>query len=353
MKTQIIRSTNEIRLRGRFDKSEPFFPMMWSGAYAEWKVEASHLEVEIDCNYTSMAPYLSFTVDGLRSQNLVPLKGKHWYPVFLGLNACVHHVKITKETQPFGSDWDAFVSLCRIRHNGKLVPLEEAKMKIEFIGDSITSGEGCKGPDSFMEWVPMVFSSSDTYAKMTADALHAQYHVISQSGWGVLGAWDNNPSGSIPRIYHQICGPVGAQGGQKVYDFSFRPDKIVIALGTNDSGAMHNPAFTDPETGIVYKLTDSEADQKKLEDGALQFIRTLHDKNENAALYWIVFFDKGPVHDAIQNAVNRAGEEGIPVRFSVPLTLDGMKKQDMGSRAHPGLKAHQKISKSLVKLLKE
>lgn len=353
MKTFSIRDTKEIRLNGRFDKNETNFPLMWSGASMELKAEASQLEVEIECRYTSMPPYLSFTVDGVRSQNFVPQKGKHWYPVFLGLSHAEHAVRIAKETQPFGSDWNAFISLCRIRTNGKLIPMEQPQMKIEFIGDSITSGEGCKGPVSFMEWVPMVFSSSDTYARLTADALKAQVHVISQSGWGILGAWDNNPSGSIPRVYEKICGPMGAQGAQNDYDFSFHPDKIVIALGTNDSGAMNNAPYTDPETGIVYKLTDSQEDQKRLEDGALAFIHLLHEKNPHADLYWILFFDKGPVYEPISKAVQQARNEGIHIKFAVPLTLDGMTKQDMGSRAHPGLKAHQKISKALLKLLKE
>lgn len=146
---------------------------------------------------------------------------------------------------------------------------------------------------------------------------------------------------------------MGAQGAQKDYDFSFHPDKIVIALGTNDSGAMNNAPYTDPETGIVYKLTDSQEDQKRLEDGALAFIHLLHEKNPHADLYWILFFDKGPVYEPISKAVQQARNEGIHIKFAVPLTLDGMTKQDMGSRAHPGLKAHQKISKALLKLLKE
>ncbi len=352
MKTFPVRNNEFIRLNGRYDAGQPHFPLMWSSASAEMKVEASHLEVQIDCSYQSMAPYLSFTVDGLRSQNLVPQKGKHWYPIFLNLSNAPHTVRIAKETQPFGGDNEAFVSLVAIRTNGKLLPLPEAKMKIEFIGDSITSGEGCKGPQAFMEWVPMVFSSSDTYAKLTADALNARYQVISQSGWGVLGAWDNNPSGSIPKVYTKICGPVTAQNAQQEYDFSFQPDKVVIALGTNDAGALGSPAYTDPETGVTYKLTESPEDMQRLTEGCLSFLRLLTEKNPGAQLYWIVFYDKGPIHDAILAAVEQARKEGIDVRFHVPLTLDGMSKAEMGSRAHPGIKAHQKISKALVRLMK-
>lgn len=353
MKTLDIRKTDLIRKNGRFDTEEAAFPLMWSGSGAEMLLDGSHLEVQIDCHYTSMAPYLSFTVDGVRSQNFVPLKGKHWYPVFLGLSDAPHHVRIVKETQPFGGDSEAYVTLLNIRTNGTLLPLPEPKMKIEFIGDSITSGEGCKGPISFMEWVPMVFSASDTYAKMTADALHAQYQQVSQSGWGVLGGWDNDPNGCIPKVYHQVCGPISTQGAKKEYDFSFQLDKIVIALGTNDAGAMNSPPFTDSATGIVYKLTDAPEDCKRFEEGCLAFIRMLHEKNPGAKLVWIVFYDAGPIYNGVKAAVEKAKEEGIPIKFAVPLTLDGMKKQDMGSRAHPGLKAHQKISKTLVKLLKE
>lgn len=353
MKKILIRSHEYIRLFGRFDPLQPHFPMMWSSASAEFNLQATCLEVQIECQYSAMAPYLSFEVDGVRSQTFVPLKGKHWYPVFLQLSDGPHHVRIAKETQPFGGDSEALINLIAIRTNGQLLPPDEKKLRIEFIGDSITSGEGCKGPVSFMEWVPMVFSSSDTYAKMTADALNAEFQVISQSGWGVLGAWDNNPSGCIPRVYHQICGPVTAQNAQANYAFSFKPHKIVIALGTNDGGASHNPAYTDPETGITYQLTESKEDMQRLTDGCCAFIRTLSDKNPGAKLYWILFFGEGPVHDAIAVAVDKMKGEGVDICFSVPLTLDGMTKEEMGSRAHPGIKAHQKISRALVQLLKD
>lgn len=353
MKTISIRSSELIRLSGRFDETDACFPMLWSGAAAEMKIEAQTLEVQIACNYTSMPPYLSFTVDGLRSQQFVPVKGKHWYTVFCGLANAAHLVRIAKETQPFGGDTDAFVNLHAIRTDGRLLPMNAPRRKIEFIGDSITSGEGCKGPRSFMEWVPMVFSSSDTYAAITARKLSSQFHVISQSGWGVLGAWDNNPDGSIPRVYSKICGPVNAGNGQKEYDFSFKPDQIVIALGTNDAGAMHNLPHTDPATGQTYQLTESPDDCMRLSDACLSFIRTLHALNPSASLYWIVFFNNGPVHDAVKSAVEKAISENIPIRFSVPLTLDGIKKADLGSRAHPGIKAHEKIARALIKLLNE
>ena len=84
MKTYRIRNTKEIRLSGRFSPVEKDFPLMWSSSAAEMKIEAQTLEVQIACDYTSMPPYISFTVDGLRSQQFVPVKGKHWYTVFCG-----------------------------------------------------------------------------------------------------------------------------------------------------------------------------------------------------------------------------------------------------------------------------
>ena len=57
----------------------------------------------------------------------------------------------------------------------------------------------------------MVFSALDTYVKMTSDALHAQYQQVSQSGWGVLGGWDNDPNGCIPKVYNQVLSALSIQ----------------------------------------------------------------------------------------------------------------------------------------------
>ena len=182
--------------------------MMWTGACAEMRVCAATLEVRIHCEYRTLRPYLSFEVDGLRAQVFSPLPGTHWHTVFLGMDAAkAHSVRITLETQAFSADPESFVALLDARTDGTLMPLAPRNRRIEFIGDSIASGEGVRGPHSFMEWLPMCFSASDNFTRLTAEKLHADIQVISQSGWGVTCGWNNDPRTNLPAVYDFICRP--------------------------------------------------------------------------------------------------------------------------------------------------
>ncbi len=358
MKTINIRKASMVRLSGRFDAAQQGFPMLWSGSSAELLAQATTLEVQISCAYRTHKPYLSFEVDGLRAQTLAPLPGKQWYNVFLHLDSQkAHHVRIVKETQPFPDDGEACVTLLKLRTDGELKPLPPCKRKIEFIGDSITSGEGGRGPASFMEWVPMVFCASENYARLTADALDAQYQVVSQSGWGAVCGWDNNPQNNLPSVYDFVCRPQTKDGApfmgcEKPYDFSFRPDTVVIALGANDRNAVHGEAYTDPVTGKVSKLSDSEADIARFTDACADFLLHLHQKNPQARLVWISFIGEGPIPPAIRRAVERVAAQGVPAEYSLPIDLSQPTTDPPGSRSHPGPETHRRIAQALTELLK-
>lgn len=357
MKSYDIRKLDSVRLSGRFDKASEGFPMLWSGSSAEMLVCAGRLEVEIRCSYQTHRPYLSFEVDGLRSQTFSPIPGKHWYTVFLNHDASSkHHVRIIKETQPFEGDATAEATLLRLKTDGQFQPLPKLKRRIEFIGDSITSGEGGRGPVSFMEWVPMCFCASDNYTRFTADGLKAQYQVVSQSGWGAYCGYDNHPLHNLPRIYDQICGVVATSddpsGMGKPYDFSFQPDTIVVALGANDSNAIRSDPYVDPATGVTYKLSDTPEGKQTYENACFDFLVHLHKVNPQARLVWLSFIQSGPVAQALINAVDRAKAEGINVDFIAPFDFESFSGKGMGSRSHPGIVSHRKIAKALIKLLK-
>lgn len=74
------------------------------------------------------------------------------------------------------------------------------------MGDSITSGEGTVGAVYEEDWISAFFSAENTYPRMVADALSAEYRVISQSGWGIVTGWDGNVENKIPPFYTQVCG---------------------------------------------------------------------------------------------------------------------------------------------------
>ncbi len=347
MKTYLVRDCAFIRLCGRYDTDEAGFRMIYSGAYADIAVTGSRFDAEIECVCDLRRHYVSFEVDGLLAQTFAPIPGKHFYTVFLGMEPSrVHRVRIIKETQCFFDE--SYVRLTRVRTDGEIKLLPPARRRIEFIGDSITAGEGGRGPVSFDEWLPMMFSSHDNFTALTAKALNADYSTLAISGWGVITGWDNNPSNRLPAVYDRLYG----YQNEKRYDFSFKPDTVVIALGTNDNNALSHAPFTDPADGSVHKLTDSAEDMKRLEDGACAFMRGIASQNPRARLVWLCFYTGGCIHDALERAVERVKSDGTDAAFGVPLDLYHLPRGGMGSRYHPGAASHRHIARELIKLLR-
>lgn len=138
------------------------------------------------------------------------------------------------------------------------------KYKFEFIGDSITSGEGLFGAKSENDWVPMFMGAFNNYVVKTSDKLNAEFRVISQSGWGIVSSWDNNPKNTLPGHYKQVCAMMqgenaDALGASAINDFnSWQPDAVIINLGSNDHSALKSPAWKDEESGKIFK---QEADK--------------------------------------------------------------------------------------------
>ena len=345
MKEYDIRACKRVRLMGRFDREEAGFRMTHSGSLAELRVKGSRLDIEIEAGCDSLRQYLSFVVDGLVAQTFSPIPGRHVYTVFLNMDANkTHDVTVIKETMDF--DGSSFVTLHKLITDGKFMPLRKRERKIEFIGDSITAGEGVRGPKPFNEWLPMAFCSMNDYARLTAEKLHARFQTVAMSGWGIHNAWNNELRRNIPAIYDQIGNTVN-----KPYDFSFDPDAVVIALGTNDNSSMNQPPFTD-ENGVSFALRDDEEGRRLIYGSALSFIRHLHEVNPRARLLWISFHTEGMVHDAIKAAVTDAAKEGIDIRFDEPIDLNHMPRGGIGSRMHPGPVAHKIIAERVCELLR-
>ena len=79
----------------------------------------------------------------------------------------------------------------------------------------------------------MWFSAVLNYTALTADALDAEYRVLSQSGWGVLTGWDNNPRTNMPEYYEQVCGLL--TGGKNEAPGAFERNDFAAGSRTSSS----------------------------------------------------------------------------------------------------------------------
>lgn len=251
-----LSAIENLKVHGRTTGYLSPLTLFWTGSAIELNVRGSELWIEVEADYHIYEPWISIIINSSQVSRLMLTTGRYWLCVFRGMNENVaKNVRIVKDTQAMSSDPHDSLHIHAVKTNGEFLPVEQKPYKIEFVGDSISSGEGTIGSKVEQDWIPMWFSATNNYCAMTAEALNAEYRIISQSGWGVLTGWDNNPQCNIPQYYEKVCGLlVGekneALGAFKLNDFdSWQPDVVVVNLGQMTGELFtHRNGKINPET---------------------------------------------------------------------------------------------------------
>ena len=258
--TYSLPEVQNLKVHGRATFCLSPLTLFWTGSSLELNARGSELWVELESDFDSLEPWVSFLINDIPVSRFMLSGGRQWYCVFRGMNPdVVKNVRIMKDTQAMAGDSTCCLQIHRLRFDGAFLPVEEKRYKLEFIGDSITSGEGMIGAKEEEDWIPMWISGTFTYAELTAKALKADYRVVSESGWGILSSWDNNPHLAIPLVYTEICGLLEGERNRELgehlpYNFDIlQPDAGIVNLGTNDGSAFYNPEWEDKKTGERFK----------------------------------------------------------------------------------------------------
>lgn len=364
LKVHTLADIEHLKIHGRTTGSLSPLTLFWTGSAVELNVKSSELWLEVEADYDVYEPWISILINSVPVSRQMLVAGRYWICVFRGMNdRVVNNIRIVKDVQAMSGDPGRFLQIHAVKMDGKFLPVADKPHKIEFIGDSITSGEGSIGAKAEEDWIPMWFSAINNYTRMTADALNAEYRVISQSGWGVLTSWDNNPHGNIPDCYEQVCGLLtGAKnealGAFQEHSFeTWRPDVVVVNLGTNDGGAFQSPEWKDEVTGESHKQrlnedgTYHEDDIQAFVDAAEKFLLKLRKNNQHAHLVWAYGMLGIPMMPAIYRAVDVYSKKTGDKQVSV-LQLPNMTGETIGARSHPGALAHEQAAKELTGYLK-
>ena len=252
----------QVRVLGRCAGTDPL-TLFWTGSGIELLFTGSELWVELNADYDTMEPWVSVELDSAWISRFAVNPGTSRMCIFRGAApGRAKHVRLLKDVQAMSEDPAHLLQVTAICHaGGEFLPLPAPRCRLEFIGDSITSGEGAIGAVCETDWISTFFSAENHYGRMTADALGAEYRVVSASGWGLVSGWDNDPRCTLAPCYTQVCGLAAGErnaalGAQQPYDFAAWPaDAVILNLGTNDWNAFHNPPWVDPETGRSFKQT--------------------------------------------------------------------------------------------------
>lgn len=360
---RILPTDRKIHIYGRTLHKSPL-PLFWTASGIEFCTDATSCYIEVESDYGMMEQWIRVEVDDFTMIRMPLHKGRSKICVFHDLAAgCRRKVNLWKEVQPMGQDPDSVLLIHSIEINGSLLDLPPKACRLEFIGDSITSGEGLAGAATMTEdWAPIIFSCKEHYGMLTAKALNADFHIISQSGWGVCASWDNVPTNVIPPYYSQVCGVLTGEknrelGAFEENDFSWQPDVVMVNLGTNDGGAFENPPYTDPETGIEYKLRMTEdggfepESVQRFETAVYDFLKQLRMRNPKATILWLYGMIGTPLEEFILETLERYRKDCNDDHVEY-LRLPEIREEWEGAHHHPGVIHHHKVAEVLTAKLK-
>ena len=365
MKKYPVVKLNEIHIIGRCSKLKDSLALFWTASGIEVNVKAAELSVEINAGYSSLEPWISIHINDVETSRMMLNMGTNRICVFRGMNKdIVKNVKIYKETQAMSGDPEHSLFVKNLFTDGSFEPVRQKDRRIEFIGDSITSGEGAIGSKNETDWISMFFGGTKTYAFRTGRRFDADFRMISQSGWGVLCGYDNNPYSSIPRYYQNVCGLLKGSLNEKAgalaeHDFeSWKPDLIVINLATNDQGAFFNPEWKDEKTGQSFKMhlkddgTPDEKDAALFKKAVFNFLNKLRGLNPDSTFLWIYGMMGNLLENALKEAIdyyqNVTGDKKINFRM-----MPNIRPETTGALSHPDLQAHEEASQTLCSYIKE
>ena len=321
---------------GRHDPKEERTNLWWSGSGVRVCLACKTLEADITSTARDHAPWMGVLMDGAPVARFPLLPGAHRYLLLAGLDGDFsHEVSIIRDSQP-SYDEDGPVYIDAVYTDGEPERPAERPLLIEFIGDSLTVGEGCLGPESAEEWRMVWISHMPAFPTLVSEKLNAEKRVIALGGWGAARSWDNQPESRIGRIYDQLCAIT--PGGDVPADFTERPaDAAVINLGTNDASALS-------------RMTDAErpAAEEELRVRAGELMQMIRARYPKAFILWAYGLCGKQMEPILQSAVrDRKNAGDLNVRY-----LSLTPAASNGSRMHPSREAHQKAAEEIAEALR-
>ena len=211
------------------------------------------------------------------------------------------------------------------------VPKEE-KVKVEFIGDSLTSGYGNMGTENEFQ-----SDASQTWFVELSNHFNCEFVNHSWGGIGLFEDWNGNRDNQIPEIRRRWL----ATDPSTSFDFSLYPvDYVFINIGTND--LWRREEKIDPE----FKSQFINAYISMIEECFNQYGNELK-----------VFIIQGPLmlpngRKIVEEVINHYKNDKRHV-YQLNCDLSTDDKSYWGFWDHPNVKGNHLIAQQLIEQLKE
>ncbi|HET7458899.1 MAG TPA: GDSL-type esterase/lipase family protein [Gemmatimonadaceae bacterium] len=229
-----------------------------SGVTFFMKFRGTSMDIELEDERRDSTTHNWFTVvvDGGEPVRLRTSPSQRRYTLASGLPLGVHTIALSKATE----GQNGRHRLIDVHTGELLVPDPLPERRIEFVGNSITSGYGLDPRPLACDagtWYDQTHAWL-AYGPRVARRVNAQWMLSSVSGIGMHRNW-NSDAPAMPRVYGGVY--MEYADTLSAWDFArYTPDLVVVALGTNDFSdgggktprpALDGPAFVRDYTRFV------------------------------------------------------------------------------------------------------
>lgn len=228
-----------IQYTGRIDFSDAKKPKFWQpGVYVQAKFRGTSCDFILNDEMPGgQHNYVTIVVDNLAPRRVKTTGKTTIVKAVEGLSAGVHTITVCKATEAGNGYLEFMGFICE-----ELVAFgARPERRIEFIGNSITSGTGSDlsaVPCDRGQWYDQ-HNAYMSYGPMTARALNAQWQLSSVSGIGLVQSCCGMPM-TMPQVYDKM------DMRNNIYPWNFKgyqPDVVTVCLGEND-GKQDSVKFT-------------------------------------------------------------------------------------------------------------
>lgn len=344
----IIPTRDNVKPLGRALPREDSLWLCFSGTGAEFTATCTRLSVTMkaDSSYAdpSSRTRLAMEVNGQRLVDDMLDAAEKTYDLWQSDAPETITVRIIKLSE-------TAMSTCGVKaiitDAASIQPTAKKAHSIEFIGDSITCGYGADDQVAEHSFATSTENVTAAYAYKTAQALDADYSMVSISGYGIISGYTategvKSAGQLIPTYYEKLGFSYGAYEGQTpadvAWDFSaYTPELIVINLGTNDDSYTG----ANPERQEDYRASYT------------QFLKVVRRNNPQATILCTLGIMGDRLYPQVKNAVNaytaETGDSNIAcLKFDVQNPADGY-----AADWHPSQLTHDKAADKLVQRIQQ
>lgn len=255
------------------------------------------------------------TVEG--GASVIPLVGK--------LRRGPHTVTVQKRTEAE----QGRTTLYAIETDGRLLAPPPAPGRlIEFIGDSHTCGYGTEGLSPREPFTPRTENCDLAWACITARYFDADYVLIAHSGRGIVRNWGDPKAASEITMTDRMMRTFDEVADSR-WDFQgYKPDIVVIKLGTNDLSADIVPS--ERVFGKAFR----------------RMCGNLREKYGDVPILYVVPQGAGPFYDFARTIIKGLNDKNLHciLQFDEIHDMDA----DLGAGYHPNYRGHRKIAAAVI-----